>query len=377
MDNQILLKEALTDELGALYTHVTQLAHVKTLPEDDLQLLRGLISVLQFAAQQMAEQQASGGKLTADVNALREEVAQLQQENAAYHQQLQWIQDQVALSRTAAGKMRLKATLKQTLDIAIEIAGAQSGSLFLLNDAKVVTECILTRLGTTDRERQDLVGQVLKKGLAGWVVEHRTVEVIADTCLDSRWLNFPDQPYVARSAMCAPMVSGHRILGIITLTHTEPRYFQPPIPALIGAMAAQMAMVLENARFQVVNRGLDSRLTHYQAFFRQLLTTDVVGAVMVQNNKFVQVNGCAAKLFGQPSATLLNLPSITSAIAYEDIDRVRVALEQCYTNPQHTLAIDFGINHKGGQVTPVTAQGMYLTFQNKPAVLLILNELGK
>ena len=136
MDNQTLLKEALTDELGSLYKNITQLTDVKSLPEDDLQLLRGLVSVLQFAAQQMTQQQASGGKLTADVTALRDKVAQLQQENAAYKKQLQWIQDRVALSRTSTGKMQLKATLKQTLDIARDIAGASSGSIFLLNDAR-------------------------------------------------------------------------------------------------------------------------------------------------------------------------------------------------------------------------------------------------
>ncbi|MEO0352653.1 MAG: hypothetical protein AAF282_21635, partial [Cyanobacteria bacterium P01_A01_bin.15] len=97
MDTQTLLKEALTDELGLLYTNVTQLTAVKSLPEDDLQLLRGLVSVLQFAAQQMTQQQAAGGKLAADVTALREKVAQLQQENAAYQKQLQWIQDRIAL----------------------------------------------------------------------------------------------------------------------------------------------------------------------------------------------------------------------------------------------------------------------------------------
>ena len=138
MDNQVLLKEALTDELGMLYKNITQLTDVTSLPEDDLQLLRGLVSVLQFAAQQMTKQQASGGKLTADVAALQEEVVQLRQDNVAYQKQLQWLQDQLALARTTTGKMRLKATLKQTLTIAVDIAGASSGSIFLLDRKSVV-----------------------------------------------------------------------------------------------------------------------------------------------------------------------------------------------------------------------------------------------
>ena len=375
MDNQTLLKEALTDELGSLYKNITQLTDVKSLPEDDLQLLRGLVSVLQFAAQQMTQQQASGGKLTADVTALRDKVAQLQQENAAYKKQLQWIQDRVALSRTSTGKMQLKATLKQTLDIARDIAGASSGSIFLLNDAQVVTECILTRSGTTERERQSLVGQVLEKGLASWVVEHRKAETITDTRLDSRWVNLPDQPYQVRSAMCAPMVSGNRILGIMTLTHPEPKHFQPPMPDLIGAMADQMALVLENTKFQTANQDLERRLSQHQEFCHQVLTMETVGAVMLQNKKIVQLNGRAAKLFGREPDELMGLPSMTSIIAYEDLERVRAVILQCRTNPNQIFAIEFGITHKSGQVIPITAQGIALDFQSQPAVMMVMNKI--
>ena len=375
MDNQTLLKEALTDELGSLYKNITQLTDVKSLPEDDLQLLRGLVSVLQFAAQQMTQQQASGGKLTADVTALRDKVAQLQQENAAYKKQLQWIQDRVALSRTSTGKMQLKATLKQTLDIARDIAGASSGSIFLLNDAQVVTECILTRSGTTERERQSLVGQVLEKGLASWVVEHRKAETITDTRLDSRWVNLPDQPYQVRSAMCAPMVSGNRILGIMTLTHPEPKHFQPPMPDLIGAMADQMALVLENTKFQTANQDLERRLSQHQEFCHQVLTMETMGAVMLQNKKIVQLNGRAAKLFGREPDELMGLPSMTSIIAYEDLERVRAVILQCRTNPNQIFAIEFGITHKSGQVIPITAQGIALDFQSQPAVMMVMNKI--
>ncbi|MEM9266732.1 MAG: GAF domain-containing protein [Cyanobacteria bacterium P01_F01_bin.13] len=375
MDNQKLLKEALTDELGALYKNITQLTDVKSLPEDDLQLLRGLVSVLQFATQQMTQQQASGGKLTADVTALREKVTKLQQENTAYQKQLQWIQDQVALARTSAGRMRRKATLKQSLDVAVDISRATSGSIFLLDEAKVVIECVLTRAGTTERERQNLVGQVLEKGLAGWVVEHRKVETIPDTRLDSRWVNLPDQPYKVCSAMCAPMVRGNRILGLITLTHSEPRHFEPPIPDLIGAIADQMALVLDNAKLQIVSQTLGSRLKHYQEFCQQILTSDVVGAVVVQGKKIVQINNRAARLFGQDPEELLRLPSIKSLIAYEDMEQVRSVLRRCYTDPAELFSMNFGITHKSGQVIAIAAQGIAIEFQEKPAVMVLLNRV--
>ena len=376
MDNQSLLKEALTDELGLLYKHITQLTNVTSLPEDDLQLLRGLVSILQFAAQQMTQQQASGGKLTADVAALRDKVSKLQQENDAYQTQLRWVQDQLALSRTATGKMRLKATLKQTLDIAVDIASANHGSIFLLDDAKVVTECVLTRSGTTERERQTLVGQVLEKGLASWVLEHRKVEVIPDTRLDNRWISLPNQPYEVGSAICTPIVSGNRILGIMTLTHRQSRHFQPPIPNLLGAMANQLALILENSIFQKIHQSLNGRLNHYQEFCHQLLTTEVVSAVIVQNKKIVQTNNRAARLLGQKPKHLLQLPSITSLIAYEDLERVRSVLHQCYEKQNQLFSLSFGVTYKNGQVVPIAAQVTDIEFQEKPAALLLLDKVN-
>ncbi|MEM6255674.1 MAG: GAF domain-containing protein [Cyanobacteria bacterium P01_D01_bin.156] len=373
MDNQTLLKDALTDELGSVYKNVTQLTYLKSLPDNDLQLLRGLVSVLQFAAQQMSQEQASGGKLTADVMALQEQVSQLQQENKAYHHQLQWVRDQIALSRTAAGKTRIKASLKQTLDTAVKITQAGSGSLFLLDPANVVTECILTRGGTTERERHTLVGKVLEQGLAGWVLEHHKIETISDTALDKRWISLPNQPYKVRSALCAPLISSDRILGLITLTHPEPKHFQPPMPDLIEVMAEQMALVLENIKFQTTNQNLDQRLQGHQTFCHQLLATDVVGAVMIQGNKFIEVNDHAARIFGEEPNTLLKWPSIRGAIAYEDLNRVRTYLEQCTSQPGQATTIEFGINHKSGQVKTVTAQGINPIFQGKNAVLLVLN----
>ena len=200
------------------------------------------------------------------------------------------------------------------------------------------------------------------------------METITDTRLDSRWISLPDQPYKVRSAMCAPMVSGNRIFGVMTLTHPEVRHFQHPFPDLIASMADQMALVLENAKFQLANQDLERRLSRHQEFCHHLFTTSIVGAMTLQNNKIVQINSRAAQLFGREPDDLLHLPSIKSVIAYEDLDRLRVAIGDCYANPEQVLTIDFGITHRSGQVKPITAQGIAFDFQEQPAVMLIMNE---
>ena len=74
----------------------------------------------------------------------------------------------VSMARSAVNEEMLRATLNNTLDVSVEIAGAQTGSLFLLDEQGIVIDSILTS-GEKDPDRQSvLLGTVLDKGLAGW-----------------------------------------------------------------------------------------------------------------------------------------------------------------------------------------------------------------
>ncbi|MBE9070106.1 PAS domain-containing protein [Leptolyngbya cf. ectocarpi LEGE 11479] len=97
----------------------------------------------------------------------------------------------------------------------------------------------------------------------------------------------------------------------------------------------------------------------------------------MQHKKIVQINSRAASLFGQTPDELLHLPSITSLIAYEDLDRVRSGLRQCYANPHQRLTLNFGITHKSGQVVAIAAQAIAFEFHQKPAALLLLSRINE
>ncbi|MEO1592175.1 MAG: hypothetical protein AAFU71_12900, partial [Cyanobacteria bacterium J06632_22] len=73
MNNSDSLKDALVDDIESLYKEVNQLARTDALPADQIQLLRGLVSVSQFVAQQTAEQHSSDGAMIAEVTALKDE----------------------------------------------------------------------------------------------------------------------------------------------------------------------------------------------------------------------------------------------------------------------------------------------------------------
>jgi sigma-B regulation protein RsbU (phosphoserine phosphatase) len=115
------------------------------------------------------------------------------------------LQDFVSLAKSSAKEQMLTAVLQKTLDLTAELTKAETGSLFLLDPDGVVRDCILTRGPWQAKECLDLTGTVLEGRLAGWVMRNHRIGLITDTEKDDRWLNLPDQPYAARSAMAVPI----------------------------------------------------------------------------------------------------------------------------------------------------------------------------
>lgn len=190
----------------------------------------------------------STAQLSEELELLRQEVAQLKTEKSAYMAQSELLENLVAMARSSTEKEMLKVTLKNTLDVATKLTGAERGSLFLYDRKGAVSASILTRKDATAEESTQLIGIVLDKGLAGWVSRNHKIGLIVDTDTDERWLTLPNQPYVVRSALAVPIIRGEQLLGLLTLLHGEPGYFNSEHAHLMEVTADQIALTLENAQ---------------------------------------------------------------------------------------------------------------------------------
>jgi sigma-B regulation protein RsbU (phosphoserine phosphatase) len=142
-------------------------------------------------------------------------------EKIALEIQTKLLQNFINLVRSSDEEGMLETTLQNTVDLSTEITRAEAGSLFLLNSEGVVTDCIMMRETSSHEDSVKLIGSVLDQGLAGWVVKHHQVGLIADTLEDDRWLDLPDQPYVVRSAIVTPILKGKSLFGILSLVHSQ------------------------------------------------------------------------------------------------------------------------------------------------------------
>lgn len=218
-------------------------------------------------------------KLLAEITELRQQVAQLTTEKEVFEAQQKLLKGFVAIARSSSQETVLRHFLKQTLSLSAEMTQAEKGSLFLVDATGRVEDAILTRNETNFNEKHRLFGTVIDKGLAGWVLKHQKIGLISDTEQDDRWVQLPNQPYVARSVLCVPILKGKQVLGVLTLLHAQPYHFGRKAVNLIRSLADQMSIVVENAqlysKLKVYSQTLNAELEKGREIQLHFLPTQI------------------------------------------------------------------------------------------------------
>jgi signal transduction histidine kinase len=186
--------------------------------------------------------------ISTDLESLRREMAEMRTREAALAAQQELLENLIALARSSPEAAMIEATLQKMLDVSTRMTGANSGSLFLMDESGAVTNSILSRGAATVEQRRSIIGSVMDRGLAGWVTRHRQVGLIADTRADERWFTLPYEPYAHRSALSVPILRGGQLFGILNLLHGDPEHFDSGDAHLMQLAAGQMALALDNAR---------------------------------------------------------------------------------------------------------------------------------
>jgi PAS domain S-box-containing protein len=308
----------------------------------------------------MSDRDKSKEQLIEELSSLRQEVAELKTTKIAFDAQNQLLRTLVTMLQTATGKLMMRALLQQTLNISRDLTSAQDGSLFLLDPNGIVTESILARGATIRAQRQRLVGEVLDKGLAGWVIRNRQIALITDTKQDERWLTLPNQPYTVRSALCVPILKGRELLGILTLMHSEPEHFSPEAANLLQMTAEQMALILDNARLYTERQQADKKLNQAQTETQlsQEEEFSLIGIYIVfGEGNFLYANARFAQIFGYTFGELVSLESVLDLISVGDRNLVNKQINECLLGHAKNVSCKFRGQHKDGSLIDVELYG--------------------
>ena len=191
----------------------------------------------------------------------------------------------VSVGRTEPGDLELLRELlrqERAKVRALEDIGVALGSTLDLNEllalvvARVseVVDAERSTLYLIDEDSNELWSKVMQgeglveirlrmgEGLAGWVAQSGRALNIKDAYLDQRFDPFWDKRtgFRTRSIMCVPMKNHHgRTLGVIQALNKRDGYFTVEDESLLSALAAQVAVCVENSKLflSVVGKNME------------------------------------------------------------------------------------------------------------------------
>jgi PAS domain S-box-containing protein len=202
----------------------------------------------------------------------------------------------------------LERVLQRALQLFADTLGVDHGMVLLLDQA---TGCLDLR-ASLDRQQKLPRGGLhtsLRRGvgLAGWVLEHRQPELVADIAEDPRWIDTPEWLGQVRSVVAAPLsLGGGDVLGVLTLGHRQVGYFNAERLQLVTAAAVQVAVAVSNSDLyafitdQADQLGATLQAMRAEADKSRAILESIGDGVLVldHNGRVLLVNPIAEELLG-------------------------------------------------------------------------------
>jgi adenylate cyclase len=192
--------------------------------------------------------------------------------------------------------------LTRFLDHLADAVGAIRASIILTEVDGERTLCY----SSSRNPATPVLHEILRVGVAGWVLRERQQLIIHDTRDDPRWLTTTDVHSSVRAVAAMPVAREGRALGVITLVHHTPGYFSDEHVELLSSVAAQSAVALESAQlFRLTRRQKEllarraeelRKVNEINTYLAELMAPEQVNRLLVY---MIQ------QQFGYPMVTLL------------------------------------------------------------------------
>lgn len=190
----------------------------------------------------MDAQIQSSENLLEQMAALQKEVAELKIAKLALEAQNRMLENLLNMAESPKPEEMLANILQQAFEISCKLTGAESGCLVFLNASGAVQQSI--------PKEEDLtpVQLILSSPLyIDWANSHRQVIPIADVQEIEGLRSLFDHSSL-RSMLSIPILRKGKLLGVLTLMHSQPGYFGTVIAEFMQSVTRQIALATEYAR---------------------------------------------------------------------------------------------------------------------------------
>jgi D-sedoheptulose 7-phosphate isomerase len=139
--------------------------------------------------------------------------------------------------------------MTRVLQVGLECVGAASGSLVMLGEMGEVSEAALAYDGHVQVLPGMQLEEMVRRGLAGWVIEKRQPALVESTRDDPRWLKrvWEDGERGTRSAVSVPLMVGERVMGVLTLVQAKAERFTQEDLLLLVAISLSVSLGMVNS----------------------------------------------------------------------------------------------------------------------------------
>jgi HD-GYP domain-containing protein (c-di-GMP phosphodiesterase class II) len=213
-------------------------------------------------------------------------------------------------SRDLTHSLKWEEIAQRTLDQISRSTGAFKVELLLADTAS--DQLMLVAVSGVDAKwlarPEQRITMRMGEGLAGHAAHIRAPVIASDVSRNKHWRVFPGIDDDVRSAVAIPLLADDMLIGVLNVLSREPDHFQPSDITLLAAVAAPLALTLQNARLYAE--------THRRA--NELAALAELSAALRQAQSREQVADILAhrimRLFNAESGALLMLESEALAV---------------------------------------------------------------
>jgi GAF domain-containing protein len=219
--------------------------------------VRGVMTMAFRHPTDLDESELRALELLADQTAIALENARLFEAIDTERRRLRLLFD---TTRELSESVEEREILERAIRLTTANLDAQWGTAYLLEAAtgRLRLTAMAGDLGYDADSLDRTLDMRVGKGLEGWVAQHRQGVLVRQVHRDERWMHLPGVEHGPGSAISTPVLSGERLLGVLTVLRSEP--FQQEHLNLLEAVGRQVGLALANARrYLEVTRRLAER----------------------------------------------------------------------------------------------------------------------
>jgi PAS domain S-box-containing protein len=274
------------------------------------------------------------------------------------------------ISRELATTIELEEALSKVIQLSMENVGAERGSLIAVNNNIEPVVAAIFADGRLVPYTLDQVRPILNHGLAGQVIKSQEPVWIEDTSQDDRWLRRPDDAANktgAKSAICIALKARDQLVGVLTIVHPKPNFFNQAQFGLLQTIADLAGITISNA---ILYDSLTESNQRYQELFDDsidpIIITDWQGHIIEGNRKARQ---CVGSNFND--SLTLSIQDFHS-IEWDEIGEDFIILRN-----GETVSYESEFHCDTNQIFPVEVHARIVTINEKELIQWTIRDISE